>query len=108
MPYVLVFAGVVALMSWRQHGLDALMGVDFPGGGDRSWFVPLFKMTTEWQHYTMFSLGHLVDIVNQQLLVAPMIWLTLGPDCWCLRGAGCATWRRRACFWRSWPGSTCC
>lgn len=76
-PYLLVLGGVLALMSSGGHGLDALMGVDFPGGGDRSWFVPLFEITTEWQHYTMFSLGHLSDIVNQQLLVAPMIWLTI-------------------------------
>jgi hypothetical protein len=76
-PYALVFAGVVALMTNGGHGLDALMGVDFPGGGDRKWFVPLFEVTTEWQHYTMFSWGHLVDIVNQQLLVAPMVWPTL-------------------------------
>ncbi len=76
-PYGLVFAGVVALMSSGEHGLDALMGVDFPGGGDRSWFVPLFEITTKWQHYTMFSVGHLVDIVNQQLLVAPMVWPSL-------------------------------
>ncbi len=73
-PYALVFLGLVALMSGGGHGLDALMGQDFPGGGDRSWFVPLFKITTEWQHYTMFSLGHLLDIVNQQWLVAPLIW----------------------------------
>ena len=76
-PYGLVFAGVIALMSSGEHGLDALMGVDFPGGGDRSWFVPLFEITTKWQHYTMFSVGHLVDIVNQQLLVAPMVWSSL-------------------------------
>jgi len=76
-PYALVFAGVVALMTAGDHGLDALMGVDFPGGGDRIWFVPLFEITTKWQHYTMFSVGHLVDIVNQQLLVAPMVWPSL-------------------------------
>lgn len=73
-PYGLVFAGVVALMTAGGHGLDALLGVDFPGGGDRQWFVPLFRVTTEWQHYTMFSLGHLIDIINQQLLAAPAIW----------------------------------
>lgn len=76
-PYIVVLGGVIALMSGGGHGLDALMGVDFPGGGDRSWFVPLFEITTEWQHYTMFSLGHLIDIVNQHLLVAPAIWLTI-------------------------------
>jgi hypothetical protein len=77
LPYTLVFAGVIALMSLGEHGLDALMGIDFPGGGDRSWFVPLFEVTTKWQHYTMFSVGHLVDIVNQQLLVAPIVWPSL-------------------------------
>lgn len=77
-PYAIVFAGVVMLMSGGDHGLDALMGADFPGGGDRSWFVPLLRVTTEWQHYTMFSLGHLIDIVNQQLLVAPAVWPAIG------------------------------
>jgi hypothetical protein len=76
-PYAIVLGGVIALMTGGGHGLDALMGVDFPGGGDRSWFVPLFNITTEWQHYTMFSLGHLIDIVNEQLLVARMVWLTI-------------------------------
>ncbi|MGE5532152.1 MAG: hypothetical protein ACM3VW_08565 [Bacteroidota bacterium] len=76
-PYLVVFAGVVLLMTTGKHGLDALMGVDFPGGGDRSWFVPLTTITTEWQHYTMFSVGHLIDIANEQLLVAPMVWLTI-------------------------------
>ncbi len=72
-PYALVVAGVVALMSAGSHGLAALMGADFPGGGDRRWFVPLFETTTRWEHYTMFSLGHLVDIANEQLLVAPVV-----------------------------------
>jgi hypothetical protein len=64
-------------MSGGGHGLDALIGVDFPGGGDRSWFVPLFKITTKYEHYTMFSLGHLLDIANEQLLVAPMVWISI-------------------------------
>jgi hypothetical protein len=73
-PYALVGAGVLALMTAGGHGLDALAGADYPGGGDRRWFVPLFTVQTRWEHYTMFSLGHLADIVNQQLLVAPVIW----------------------------------
>jgi hypothetical protein len=73
-PYLLVFAGVVALMTAGRHGLTALLGADAPGGGDRNWFVPLFQTTTRWEHYTMFSRGHLLDILNQQLLVAPAIW----------------------------------
>ncbi len=76
-PYALVFAGVVALMTAGNHGLAALFGADAPGGGDRRWFVPLFETSTRWEHYTMFSPGHLLDIINEQLLVAPTIWPTL-------------------------------
>ncbi len=76
-PYLLVFAGVVFLMTAGGHGLDALLGADAPGGGDHNWFVPLFRATTRWEHYTMFSVGHLLDIVNEQLLVAPAIWAGL-------------------------------
>jgi hypothetical protein len=60
-------------MTSGSHGIDALLGVDAPGGGDRRWFVPLFRTTTKFEHYTMFSLGHLRDIANEQLLVAPTI-----------------------------------
>ena len=73
-PYLLVFVGVFAFMTAGGHGLDALLGSDAPGGGDRNWLVPLVQTTTRWEHYTMFSLGHLLDIVNEQLLVAPVIW----------------------------------
>jgi hypothetical protein len=76
-PYALVFAGVVALMTVGGHGIDALLGADAPGGGDRRWFVPLIRTTTKFEHYTMFSLGHLQDIANEQLLVAPAIWPAL-------------------------------
>ncbi len=62
---------VVALMESGKHGIEALLGVDFPGGADRRWFVPLFRTETEWEHYTMFSWGHFLDIANEQLLVAP-------------------------------------
>jgi hypothetical protein len=72
-PYLLVLVGVLALMTAGGHGIDALLGADFPGGGDRRWLVPLFQVTTKWEHYTMFSLGHLLDVVNEQLLVAPAI-----------------------------------
>jgi hypothetical protein len=61
-------------MSSGDHGVDALLGADFPGGGDRKWLVPLATVSTRWEHYTMFSLGHLLDIVNQQLISAPVIW----------------------------------
>lgn len=73
-PYLAVFAGVLILMTAGGHGLAALLGADAPGGGDHRWFVPLFETTTRWEHYTMFSLGHLRDIINEQLLAAPVVW----------------------------------
>lgn len=70
-PFLLVFAGVVWMMEAGGHGISTLLGSDAPGGGDRSWFVPLSKIDSRWEHYTMFSWGHLVDILNEQVLVAP-------------------------------------
>lgn len=48
-----------------------LLTSDRPGGGDGRWFVPLWETTTRWEHYTMFSWGHLIDMINEQLLTAP-------------------------------------
>jgi len=73
LPSVLVGLAVIGFMEAGDHGLSALLGADAPGGGDRSWFVPLLRTTTRWQHYTMFSWQHLLDIVNEQLLTAPLI-----------------------------------
>ena len=81
LPPLLVGAGVLALMEQGGHGLSALLGQDRPGGGDGIWFVPLFETTTEWQRYTMFSTAHLLDWLNEQLLIspfgAPLLILTL-------------------------------
>ncbi len=84
-PYTLVFVGVVALMTAGNHGLTALFGADAPGGGDRRWFVPFFETSTRWEHYTLFSLGHLRDIVNEQLMVAPTIWPAVALTALCAR-----------------------
>ena len=71
LPPLLVGALVLALMEHGGHGLEALFGTDFPGGGDRRWFVPLWQTETRWEHYTFFSAGHLLDVANEHLLVAP-------------------------------------
>jgi hypothetical protein len=71
LPFVIVALGVLLLLQSGGHGLDALTGVDAPGGMDRRWLVPLWRAETRWEHYTMFSQGHLRDIVNEQLLIAP-------------------------------------
>ncbi|MBN1993558.1 MAG: hypothetical protein JW953_12735 [Anaerolineae bacterium] len=81
LPPLLVGAGVFALMESGGHGLSALLSDDRPGGGDGIWFVPLFATTTVWQHYTMFSVAHLLDWLNEHLLISPfglpLIMLTL-------------------------------
>ena len=77
LPSLAVALGVLALMEAGGHGLDAFLGEDFPGGGDHRWLVPLFRTTTRWEHYTMFSWAHLLDILNEQLLTAPAVLPTL-------------------------------
>ena len=77
LPMLVVGGGVVALMTAGGHGVSYLFGSDRPGGGDGRWLVPLWATTTRWEHYTMFSWGHLIDMVNQQLLVAPVVLLAL-------------------------------
>ncbi len=73
LPMIAVAGGVIALMEGGGHGLAYLVGSDRPGGGDGRWLVPLFETTTRWEHYTMFSWGHLLDIENEQLLTAPVV-----------------------------------
>jgi hypothetical protein len=70
-PPLLVFAGLAALMSAGGHGPLALLSNDRPGGADGIPFVPLFSLTTEWQHYTMFSMAHLLDWANEHFLISP-------------------------------------
>src|SRR3989344_404382 len=41
------------------------------GGGDGTIFLLLFKTTTIWQSFTMFSFGHLIDFLNFNVLLAP-------------------------------------
>ena len=71
-PLLLIGLGVIAMMETGGHGLQTLLSSDRPGGGDGRWLTPLWATTTRWEHYTMFSWEHLLDIVNQQLLSAPV------------------------------------
>jgi hypothetical protein len=71
LPPMLIGGSVLALMESGGHGLSAFFGVDRPGGGDGIWFVPLFATTTEWQHYTMFSVAHILDWSNIHFLISP-------------------------------------
>ena len=78
----LAAAATVLLMESGGHGIRALLTTDRPGGGDASWFVPLFETRTRWESYTLLSWLHLRDLLNQQLLVAPvvlpsLIWLAI-------------------------------
>lgn len=71
LPPILVLAGLMLLMTAGGHGPAALLLDDRPGGADGILFVPLFQVTTEWQHYTMFSPAHLLDWANEHFLISP-------------------------------------
>lgn len=82
LPMLLAGGATFLLMERGGHGLAALLTTDRPGGGDGRWLVPLWQTTTRWEHYTLLSRPHLRDVINQQLLVAPVVlpallWLGL-------------------------------
>lgn len=87
LPMALVAGGTIWLMEAGQHGLHALMTIDQPGGGDASWFVPLWETRTRWEAYTLLSWPHVRDLLNQIALVAPVVLPSL---------AGLGLWRWRA------------
>ena len=89
LPVLVVLAGVLALMTAGGHGLDAFLGPEAPGGGDHRWWVPLSQPTGEWEYYTLFSRGHLMDILNEQWLTQPFTLVTLA--------------LLLIFFWRTWP-----
>ncbi|RIK47191.1 MAG: hypothetical protein DCC57_14735 [Chloroflexi bacterium] len=90
LPMLLAGGATILLMERGGHGLAALLTTDRPGGGDGRWFVPLWQTTTRWEHYTLLSWPHLRDVINQQLLVAPVVLpalLWLGLCCRNMSGA---------------------
>ncbi|GAB4528407.1 MAG: hypothetical protein Kow0063_04600 [Anaerolineae bacterium] len=71
LPPTLILSALVLLMTAGGHGPAALLLDDRPGGADGIPFVPLFQVTTEWQHYTMFSIAHFLDWANEHFLISP-------------------------------------
>ncbi|HUK11656.1 MAG TPA: hypothetical protein VLW17_00025 [Thermoanaerobaculaceae bacterium] len=67
---VLPFAAVVAGMLAGGVGLGGFSAKEF-GGGDGKLFVPLFKVETPFERFTMFSSAHFAGFGNELLLVAP-------------------------------------
>jgi hypothetical protein len=82
LPLLLVAGGTLWLMEAGGHGLAAIFTTDRPGGSDASWFVPLWGTRTRWEAYTLLSWQHMRDLLNQMLLVAPVVlpsllWIAL-------------------------------
>ncbi len=77
LPPALVFVGLAMFMTAVGHGPGAMLVDDRPGGADGIPFVALFRTTTRWQHYTMFSLAHVVDWTNEHFLISPFGLLLL-------------------------------
>lgn len=74
LPPLLVAAGVIGLMTAGGQGLTTgpvLTTGYVVGGSDARWLVPLTVVGSPWEYYTLFSRGHLIEIVNQQWLTAP-------------------------------------
>ena len=59
LPMLVVGSVTFGWMEMSGHGVYALLNTDRPGGGDASWFVPLWVTSTRWEHYTMASWPHL-------------------------------------------------
>ena len=72
-PMIVIGALTVGLMEAGDHGLQALLTSDRPGGGDGRWFVPLWQTETRWERYLMFSRLHLRDWLNEWTLIAPIL-----------------------------------
>lgn len=73
LPMLLIGGGTILMMELGGHGIGALLTTDRPGGGDARWLVPLWETSTRWEQYTLLSWPHLRDMINQQLLVAPIV-----------------------------------
>ncbi len=85
LPPILVAACTLWLMEAGGHGLAALVTTDRPGGSDARWFVPLWGTSTRWEAYTLLSWLHLRDLLNQMLLVAPVVLPALVWISWAMR-----------------------
>ena len=71
LPPLIVASSVLTLMELGDHGLQAFLGDDRPGGGDHIWFVPLtLDAPNQWQQYSMFSLAHFLDWLNLHFLIS--------------------------------------
>jgi hypothetical protein len=71
LPMAIMLGAVIVLMTAGGHGISLLFGEQAPGGADRRWFVPLTTLHSKWERYTMFSVGHLLDFLNEQALIQP-------------------------------------
>jgi hypothetical protein len=76
LPFVLVALGMLA----AGFGLSGFSVGTF-GGGDGKLFVPLLRVSTPFERFTMFSAAHLAAFANELLLVAPVgaILALVGP-----------------------------
>jgi hypothetical protein len=50
---------------------------DVLGGGDDRMFVPLTEIVSPYEYYTLFSIGHGMELINLILMVAPWVGLLL-------------------------------
>lgn len=59
-------------MTLAGHGLGRIGSTDLPGGGDHDMLVPLWQAGTRFERVTLFSGRHLLDVLNQIVLISPL------------------------------------
>lgn len=68
----LAFAGVVLAFFAGVYSDRYNYADDFFGGGKGWMFVPLHNIGSPFQHYTMFSYAHFLDVANLLFLLGPL------------------------------------
>ena len=76
--FALPIALLVIGLSFAGHGLDRFGTSDSPGGGDAKMFVAWSDAKPPFEHYTMLSAGHAWALLNELLLLSPMLPALLG------------------------------
>lgn len=84
---------LLAVAFLRQDLIIGGLYGDALGGAD-GMFVSLFRTGGEYEHYTLFSVEHIIELINAMLVTAPFALILLVPALF-------AAWRRRR-EWEVW------
>ncbi len=89
---------LIVLFALTHPALSVAGFGDATGGGDNRMFVPLFKVESSMEYYTLFSFNYWTELINLALRATPLIGILLVPAAigWWSRKNEWAAW-----FWMS-------